>query len=139
MEEFLSNSPDETIKIGCEFSQKLKGGEIVSITGELGTGKTVFVKGIARGLEIDENEISSPSFTLMNIYKGKLNLCHVDLYRIKEDEHLEVEILEILDNNSLVVVEWAENLRRILQMSHWHVMIEMVNEENRMIKINRRG
>jgi len=139
MEEFLSNSPDETIKIGSHFSQKLKGGEIVSITGELGAGKTVFVKGIATGLGIDRDEVSSPSFTLMNIYSGRLNLCHVDLYRIKEDENLEVEIFEILDYNTLVVVEWAENLRRILQMSNWHVTIEMIDEKNRRIKIYRRG
>ncbi len=135
---FFSDSPDETIKIGSLFSQALKGGEIVSITGELGAGKTVFVKGIAKGLEIDENEVSSPSFTLINIYPGRLNLCHVDLYRIKEDENLEVEIFEILDYNSVVVVEWAENLRRILEMSKWHVIMEIV-EEKRKIKIFRRG
>jgi len=139
MEEFLSHSPEETIKIGCEFSRKLKGGEIVSITGELGAGKTVFVKGIAAGLGIDQNEVSSPSFTLVNIYSGKLNLCHVDLYRIKEDENLEVEILEILDYTTLIVVEWAENLRRIFEMSNWHVMMKIVDDENRRIKICRRG
>lgn len=139
MEEvFFSNSPEETIKIGISFSKKLKGGEIVSITGELGAGKTIFVKGIAKGLKIDEDDVSSPSFTLIHIYKGKLNLCHVDLYRIKEDEDFESEVFEFLDSNTVVVVEWAENLRRILEMSNWHVILEVMDDK-RQIKIYRRG
>lgn len=137
-EEFLSSSPEETIKIARSFSEKLKGGELVSLTGPLGSGKTVFVKGIASGLGISEEEVSSPSFTVVNVYPGRLTLYHVDLYRVKGDPELEAELWEILDYESVVVIEWAENLESIMKESEWIVKLEKIDEK-RKITIFRRG
>ena len=79
---FLSDGEETTLSFAEKFASSLKGGEIILLDGRLGAGKTVFVKGIAKGLDIDE-EVTSPTFTLMNEYQGRLSLVHMDVYRLK--------------------------------------------------------
>ena len=106
-----SGSPEETFSFGCSLGKVLNGDELIFLSGNLGTGKTMFTKGIGHSLGIDRREIVSPSYTLMNIYEGKFPLFHIDLYRIGEG--LNGGIPEIDDNldNGIIVVEWADYIR----------------------------
>src|SRR3989441_13206005 len=83
-DELVSNSERETFDIGVRFGNQLSGGEIILLNGRLGAGKTILVKGIAHALGIDEQEVTSPSFTLVNPHRGRLLLYHIDLYRVDE-------------------------------------------------------
>ncbi|HSE25141.1 MAG TPA: tRNA (adenosine(37)-N6)-threonylcarbamoyltransferase complex ATPase subunit type 1 TsaE, partial [Pyrinomonadaceae bacterium] len=80
--EFTSHSPEETFNFGHQLGARLNGGEILLLSGPLGAGKTIFVKGICSALGIDEEDVTSPSFTLVNPYQGRLWLYHLDLYRL---------------------------------------------------------
>ena len=111
--EVISSSAPETFALGEQIGCELSGGEIILLNGALGAGKTVLVKGIARALGIDEEEVTSPSFTLVNPHPGRLLLYHIDLYRLDEgasSAHA-VDLDEILtDEKAVVVIEWAERL-----------------------------
>lgn len=111
--EWISQSAEETFELGSQFSLQLRGGEILLLDGALGAGKTVFVKGLASGLDIDPEEVTSPSFTLVNPHQGRLLLYHLDLYRLPEGPAAAaaVDLDELLsDTTSVIVVEWAERL-----------------------------
>lgn len=111
--EWLSRSADETFNMGKRVGQQLTGGEILLLSGPLGAGKTIFVKGIASALGIDPEEVTSPSFTLVNPYDGRLPLYHIDLYRLDEGASAAhaVDLDELLANEkAVIVIEWAERL-----------------------------
>src|SRR5438270_7231184 len=82
--EIVVRSPDETFALGEELGRRLKGGELILLTGGLGAGKTVFTKGVMSGLEYDPDEVTSPSFTLVNLYNARLDTYHIDLWRLDE-------------------------------------------------------
>lgn len=111
--EWISNGADETFELGKQIGGGLEGGEILLLSGSLGTGKTVFVKGIAAGLGIDPTEVTSPSFTLVNPYQGRLYLYHIDLYRLDDgasSAHA-VDLDDLLSQEKAVIaIEWAERL-----------------------------
>ena len=109
--EFVTNSPGETFAFAKKIGEQLTGGEVFLLKGDLGAGKTVFAKGLAAGLAIESSEVTSPSFTLINEYNGRLRLYHIDLYRLEAGLHDELGLNEILDDGqSVVVIEWAERL-----------------------------
>ena len=112
----ITNSAQETIELGEQLGRHLKVGDVLGLIGELGSGKTTLVKGIAWGLGIKEREgISSPSFVLIKEYTGKIPLFHFDLYRldkIKDIEYLGVE--EYLFDRGVCVIEWAEKMKMLL-------------------------
>lgn len=116
----ITNSPQETEKFGIKLSQKLRGGDIVLLSGDLGAGKTSMVKGIAKGFGI-KNEITSPTFTLMNIYDikdKKINtLVHIDTYRLKhEKELIEIGVEDYLGKeNTVCLIEWPEKIIGLLK------------------------
>jgi tRNA threonylcarbamoyladenosine biosynthesis protein TsaE len=134
--EFTSKSPSETWKIGERIGKGAKRGELYAIIGELGAGKTQLVKGIAKGMGVEDwLYVVSPSFTIMNIYEGKdANLCHVDLYRIEGSEFEPLSIDEFLEDG-VVAVEWPE------RTTWWdgiiRINIEVVGDEERKITIRR--
>lgn len=106
--EFTSNIPSETIAIGEHIGKFAQQGDLFLLYGELGAGKTQFVKGLAKGIGVEDWQyVLSPSFTLMNIYEGRFTLCHVDLYRLESGDVESLNIEEYLDTG-IVAVEWAE-------------------------------
>ncbi len=116
IEEVKSFSPEETFDFAEKLGGKLKGGEIILLSGGLGAGKTLFTKGILYALDYDVDEVTSPSFTLVNLYKtGRFDVYHIDLWRLdeKSDAGFAVGLDEILeDETAVVIIEWAERLRR---------------------------
>jgi tRNA threonylcarbamoyladenosine biosynthesis protein TsaE len=109
--DYLTTSPEATFELGRRFSTALEGGEVVLLSGDLGTGKTLFTKGLAAGLEIDEGDVTSPTFTLINIHDGKLILYHVDLYRLDTVEWESLGLDEAIeDDDAVIVIEWGERL-----------------------------
>ncbi len=131
--EYISKSPSETWDIGEEIGKQAKPGELYALHGDLGTGKTQLAKGIARGLDVADWEyVVSPSFTIMNIYEGRLSLCHVDLYRISGDEVADLNLEEFLETG-IVVVEWAE--RGLWWSKNIDVHVENSGETERKIVI----
>jgi len=109
---FLTRSPEETYALAERLARTLTTPAIFLLVGELGVGKTVFVKGLAAGLGIDPDEVTSPSFTLVNIHHGRWPFYHVDLYRIDDPrallEHLGLQ--EILAAPAVVAIEWGEKV-----------------------------
>jgi len=112
MIEILTKSADETVALGETLGQNLQGGQVIALVGDLGTGKTHLIKGIALGLEVaDVDAVTSPTFTLINEYQGRLTLHHVDAYRLETADQLEsLGFDEICSGSAVVVVEWADRV-----------------------------
>src|SRR6266545_6640922 len=113
--EWQTHNAEETFNLGKQIGATLTGGEILLLHGPLGAGKTIFVKGVAAALNIDPEDVTSPSFTLVNPYEGRLPLFHIDLYRLNEGASAAhaVDLEELLaDERAVVVIEWAERLGR---------------------------
>lgn len=111
--EFVSHDEQETFNLGFRIGEKLVGGEILLLNGSLGAGKTVLVKGVAHALGVDEDDVSSPSFTLVNPYQGRLLLYHIDLYRLEAGASAAyaVDLDELLSNEAaVIIIEWGERL-----------------------------
>lgn len=137
---WTSHSPEETLRLGTHFGNFLKGGEIVLLSGPLGAGKTLFVKGVAHSLRIPEDDVTSPSFTLVNHYTGRLTLYHIDLYRLNEGAEAAhaVDLDELLsDSRAVIIIEWAERMGAYpLPEPVWHVNISGDGDEPRTINIS---
>ena len=137
--EFISNSTEETLKFAENFATQLKGGEIITLNGDLGAGKTVFSKGIAKGLGVKETVVS-PTFTIMCQYlSGRLELYHFDMYRLSSGlEAEEFGFSEyILNPKSVSLIEWSENVKNILPKNLIKVTIEKISETSRKIKVEK--
>ena len=135
--ELISKSCEETIEYGSEFGKSLKGGEVVILTGCLGCGKTVFTKGIARALDITEN-VTSPSFSIMNVYRGSLDLYHFDFYRIENRSEMD-DLLEdyLYTEQGVTVIEWGDKMKEILD--RFFGISFIIQGESRAIKVERKG
>ena len=104
----VSASEQETANAGARLGETLRGGEVLLLYGDLGAGKTAFVRGLARGLGGSPDEVSSPTFTLVQEYRGRLTLYHVDLYRLKPEEIDDLGLDELVAPDSVVAIEWAD-------------------------------
>jgi len=137
--EFTSQSERETFALGVRVGSGLSGGEILLLDGPLGAGKTVLVKGIAHALGLNEKDVTSPSFTLVNPHRGRLLLYHVDLYRLETGASAAyaVDLDEILmDEGAVVIIEWADRLGRYpLPANVWHISIAGDGDQPRKISI----
>lgn len=123
MKKYISFSTADTEKIAAEFSFGLKAGDVVALGGDLGAGKTAFVKGMAKALNCD-GEVSSPTFTLVNEYMAEIPLYHFDVYRLKNlTENDSGWIDEYLFGDGICVIEWAENIADILPAKYIRVDI----------------
>ena len=129
----VTHSPQETRQLAARLARHLAPGDVVALHGELGSGKTEFVHGLAQGLEVPSREaVASPSFTLIHEYLGRLPLIHLDLYRL---ETLPPEMLpdleEYLAGAGVVAVEWAERLGALLPPDHLEVRLAMAGDSDR--------
>jgi len=136
MATFISHSPAETESLGEQFGRAAQRGLVIALSGDLGAGKTQFVRGLARGLGIS-GRVHSPTFTLVNEYGGgRLKLFHLDLYRLETAEQiLSAGIEEYLRPDGVSVVEWAERLESFkFQVSSFkNVKVEIISESERKI------
>jgi tRNA threonylcarbamoyladenosine biosynthesis protein TsaE len=116
--EILSNSQEQTIELGSRIGSQLKGGEVFALTGPLGSGKTYLTKGIAKGAGAEEKGIpvNSPTFVLVNEYSGRLDIYHIDAYRINSAEEFEqIGFDDFCYPDSVVLIEWADKVENSLK------------------------
>jgi tRNA threonylcarbamoyladenosine biosynthesis protein TsaE len=130
----ITRSEEETSAAGEQLAGRLGGGAVVLLYGDLGAGKTAFVRGLARGLGGPPGDVSSPTFTLVQEYPGRITLYHVDLYRLEPKEVDDLGLEEIVLGDGVVAIEWAE---RWTGRPHdvWEVRIEDAGDETRRISI----
>jgi tRNA threonylcarbamoyladenosine biosynthesis protein TsaE len=131
-----SNSPLATEKKAQEIGERIKGREVIELVGDLGSGKTTFIRGLARGMNV-KDLVQSPSFTLHNQYKaGDLTLHHFDFYRLSDPGILALELAEIIkDHQSAVVIEWPGVVKSVLSDPHVIIKLQTVGEMKRDIEI----
>jgi len=135
MVSYYTNSAEETFALGKRIGEGLSGGEAIALRGQLGAGKTVFVKGLAAGLGIAE-PVLSPTFNIVREYAGRLSLYHFDVYRIGDPaEMFEIGFGEYLCAGGVVVVEWAELIDSLLPEDALRVEIRSMGEDRREITI----
>jgi len=131
----ISNSSDETFSFASELGKNIQKKSIVALYGTLGAGKTIFAKGLAAGLGIVD-EITSPSFSLLEVYEGDITFYHFDLYRIDDrDEFLNLSFEEFWEGDGVSVIEWPEIAENILPKHRINVWIEYIDENIRRITI----
>ncbi len=129
-----TSSEKETFLLAKKLAESFEGREVVLMIGELGAGKTVFAKGIAAGLGLEDiHQVCSPSFMLVNIYQAKFPIFHIDLYRLGKESEIEDLGWEDYLDRGVIIVEWAEKLR--LNMESIRVTIEVKSDDTRNIKI----
>jgi len=135
--QITTRSVDETQKLGKIIGTAVTGGTVLALTGDLGSGKTAFVQGLARGLEVpDDYYITSPSYTLINEYPGRYPLFHADLYRISDPVDMEdIGLYEILHNSGVVAIEWADRIEQKLLPDSINIHFELTGEKSRKISI----
>ena len=133
--EVITKNPDQTLSLGRLLGGMLPPASMVALIGDLGSGKTLLAKGIAKGLGVeDEREVSSPSFVLVNEYRGRLPVYHVDLYRLQDS--IEVEDIgweEFISGPGVTLVEWAEKVPSLLPAERIEVHLHWLNPEERSL------
>jgi tRNA threonylcarbamoyladenosine biosynthesis protein TsaE len=134
----ISNSPQETYNFGKFLGENLQPGDLVALCGELGAGKTCLTQGIARGLEVPEEYlVTSPTFTIINEYPGRLTLYHLDLYRLSGAQDLDgIGYEDCFTDRGVVVMEWAEKIQEILPESALFISIAYIDENRRKIVLS---
>ena len=133
--EYISLKEKDTVDLGRTMAKHLKPGDIVCLFGELGSGKTTLVKGIAKGLNINSVKVSSPTFVLLNIYEGRLPLYHFDLYRM--DNRAEISTIgyeEFFYGKGISFIEWPERLGELLPKEYLAIRLSHRGETERAIE-----
>jgi len=140
MYEVESSSPAETERIGSLLGSYLEKGDVLALIGELGSGKTVLVRGIAAGVGADMREVASPSFTLVNEYAGRMPVYHIDLYRLENDHDLyDIGYYEYMVGDGVAVVEWADRLPHAVPDQALRVTLSYVDVQRRRIAFEASG
>ncbi len=128
----ITSSPEQTWEIGRLLGKLLDAGDTVCLYGDLGAGKTNFAYGIARGLDVQEQYITSPTFTFVNEYEGRLPFYHIDLYRLKGPDELEnIGFDEYIESDGVTVIEWAERAEDELPEENLSVYLTAIDEKSR--------
>ncbi len=128
--EYISYSCEQTEEFAYEFAKALKPNDVIALFGDLGAGKTAFVRGVARGLNVDEY-ITSPTFVILNEYEGKLTLYHFDMYRLEgcdEDALVDVGYFDCLYSGGVCAIEWSEYIEDFLPNVYYKVTMCLENE-----------
>ncbi len=133
--EIISHSEAETEQAGADFGRRVADGTVVAMYGDLGAGKTAFVRGMARGMGITAR-VNSPTFTIVNEYTGERELFHFDMYRLASaDELFDIGWEDYLSRNGVCVVEWSENVSEAFDGSEIRVEISKLSDTGRKITI----
>ncbi len=134
---FTTANAEETIKLGEKIARRLKPGDLVALSGELGAGKTTLVKGMAKGLGVKNYRyVNSPSFVLVKEYKGKIPLFHFDIYRLNNLKDIEdIGYEDYLARDGVVVIEWSGKMARILPKKRLNVALKIKSPGKRTIAI----
>ncbi len=139
MLQFKTNNATETEELGRKLGEALKGGEVIAMTGDLGAGKTTMTKALAKGLGIDDH-VTSPTFTILNEYEGRLKLFHFDVYRIDDIEEMyDLGFEEYIYGDGVSIIEWSNLIKEILPDDTINIEILATDDEKRNIKISGRG
>ncbi len=133
--EYLSKSESDTIHLGMKLAGQLKKGDIIGLSGDLGSGKTTLAKGMAKALKVNQHAVNSPTFVLLNVYEGKLPLFHFDLYRLdKPQDILGIGYEDYFYGEGVSVIEWAQKLGPLLPKDYLAVHLVFLNEGARLIQ-----
>jgi tRNA threonylcarbamoyladenosine biosynthesis protein TsaE len=141
VKEIRSGNAAETFSIGARLGRLLEPGDFIALIGNLGAGKTQFVKGVAVGLGLTPEEpVTSPTYTLLNIHVGRFPLYHFDLYRlVSEDDIINLGFEEYVDSAGVCVVEWAERLGDLIPGEHLSVFLSVEDVDSRLIRFEPSG
>lgn len=130
-----TSSPEETIDFGKKIGALIRGGDVIAYKGGMGAGKTTMTRGIAVGMGLPD-EVISPTFSLVNEYRGKTNLYHFDMYRIMGADDLETTgFYDYLSDDNALIIEWSENIADCLPKNTIYITIERVDENARKITV----
>jgi tRNA threonylcarbamoyladenosine biosynthesis protein TsaE len=137
--DFISHSEAQTRRLGERLGELLVGGEVIALQGELGSGKTRWVQGIGEGMQVGQ-PVTSPSFTLVNEYRGRLPLYHVDLYRVEEPaEAVAFGLEDYLYGDGVCVIEWAERVAQVLPPDYLWITFRHLDDTKRRITMRASG
>ncbi len=137
MSAYISQSEKQTRAVATQLAQELRPGDIINLIGDLGAGKTTFVKGLAAGLKITPEAVSSPTFVLMNIYETNPPIYHFDLYRLEGTEDMrQMGFDEFFYGEGIAVIEWAERLGELMPPAYLKIEIAHQGESERAITIS---
>ena len=121
--ELITHSPEETIQLGRLLGKQLQAGDILALIGELGSGKTCLTRGICQGLDVSD-EVTSPTFVLINEYHGRLPVYHFDFYRLNSEEEIwDLGIEDYLNRDGVCIIEWAERGLSLLPADHLDIYL----------------
>ena len=135
--EIMTRSPDETEALGRRMGRLLKGGEMIALFGGLGMGKTAFVRGLAEGLGIDPNDVSSPTFAIVHEHEGRVTLYHFDMYRVESWDDLYTTGFFDYLGKGVVVTEWSENIEGALPEDRINIEISAPgHDDTRLFRIS---
>lgn len=139
--EVITNSLEQTIELGQSLGKTCQGGEVIALAGELGAGKTYFVKGLASGLDVEElEEVVSPSFIILREHKGRVPLYHIDFYRLESNgQVVDIGLEEFFYGPGVCAVEWAEKFSSLLPDDRLDVKINILGEQTRRFELYLRG
>jgi tRNA threonylcarbamoyladenosine biosynthesis protein TsaE len=139
---FLSNSPSATLAMGERIGERLKAGSIITLTGELGCGKTLLTRGICAGLGVPRRQVNSPTFVLVNEYRGRLPVFHLDMYQLgTASDAVEFGMLDYLARarSGVMIIEWAEKITAVLPDDCLQVKFEVVSARKRRLELITHG
>jgi len=140
--EFFSNSPASTSSLGKRAGQRLSAGSVIALIGELGCGKTLLARGICEGLGVPPRQVNSPTFVLVNEYRGRLPVFHMDLYRLgTESDVVELGITDYLSRveSGVMIIEWAEKIPSLLPDDLLKVEFEILSARKRRMVFSTSG
>ncbi|MBI5416771.1 tRNA (adenosine(37)-N6)-threonylcarbamoyltransferase complex ATPase subunit type 1 TsaE [Candidatus Poribacteria bacterium] len=135
---YITNNEDETQKIAKNLAGDLKPGDVVLLYGEIGAGKTCFVKGIAETLHINPFKVTSPTFIILNEYKGNIPLYHFDFYRIETMEEIEnIGFFDYIESSGISIIEWPEKIEKYIKSEIYKIKIDINSDNTRSIVITK--
>ena len=132
----LTKNDIATEQVGYEFASKISPGNIITLNGDLGSGKTTFVKGVLKGLNY-KHEVTSPTYTLINEYNADFKIIHIDCYREKDiNRWLNIGLIDYLTADNIIFIEWADYIKSILPENINNISFEILSQTQRLINCN---